>query len=88
METTDPKRKAHVRFGLEAFRKLPRARDYSFGDSANAGAGSHCAHQRKDFEATIAGLNARLKEQDSKIKKVSAQLEASESVPRTVLNDR
>jgi hypothetical protein len=44
MKTTDPKRKAHVRFGLEAFRKLPRARDYAFGDSAKMDAA--CRHRR------------------------------------------
>jgi uncharacterized coiled-coil protein SlyX len=44
------------------------------------------AHQQKDFEATIAGLNARLKEQDSKIEKVSAQLEASKPAPQVVNN--
>jgi len=43
---------------------------------------------KKDFQATVAELNARLKEQDSKIQKVSAQLEVTKPAPRTVLNDQ
>jgi hypothetical protein len=39
---------------------------------------------KKDFQATVAELNARLKEQDSKIEKVSAQLEVSRSAPQMV----
>jgi hypothetical protein len=42
---------------------------------------------KKDFQATVAELNARLKEQDSKIEKVSAQLEVSKSMPQMVVND-
>jgi len=39
---------------------------------------------KKDFRATVAELNARLKEQDSKIEKVSAQLDVSRSAPQMV----
>ena len=46
------------------------------------------AHQQADFEATIAGLNARLKEQDSKIEKVSAQIEVSKPAPQVVNNNQ
>jgi len=53
------------------------------------------AQQRKDFQATIAqqqkeiqALTASLKEQESQIQKVSAQLEVKKSAPRTVLNDQ
>jgi hypothetical protein len=42
---------------------------------------------KKDFQSTVAELNARLKEQDSKIKKVSAQPEVSNHAPQVVLND-
>jgi trimeric autotransporter adhesin len=42
---------------------------------------------KKDFQATVAELNAHLKEQDSKIEKVSAQLEVSNPAPQVVLND-
>jgi hypothetical protein len=43
---------------------------------------------KKDFQATVAALNARLKEQDSKIEKVNAQLEASTPPPKMVLNNQ
>jgi predicted ribosome quality control (RQC) complex YloA/Tae2 family protein len=43
---------------------------------------------KKDFQATVAELNARLKEQDSKIEKMSAQLEVSKPAPQMVLNDQ
>ena len=43
---------------------------------------------KKDFQATVAELNARLKEQDSKIEKVSAQPEVSKPAPQIVLNDQ
>ena len=53
------------------------------------------AQQRKDFQATIAqqqkeiqALTASLKEQESQIQKVSAQLEVKKPAPRTVLNDQ
>jgi septal ring factor EnvC (AmiA/AmiB activator) len=55
--------------------------------------GAMMAQERKDFETAIArqreeiqALSARLKEQDSKIEKVSAQLEVSKPAPQTVLN--
>ena len=51
------------------------------------------AQQRKDFEATTAKLKreletvvARLKDHDSKIQKVSAQIEVSEPAPQVVLS--
>jgi len=47
---------------------------------------SKLAVQEKDFRATVAQLNARLEEQDSKIKQVSAQLEASKPAPQVVNN--
>jgi phage shock protein A len=43
---------------------------------------------KKDFRATVAELNARLKAQDSKIEKVSAQIEVSRPVPQTIANDQ
>jgi hypothetical protein len=43
---------------------------------------------KKDFQATVAELNARLKEQDAKIQKVSAQLEVTKAAPRAVLNNQ
>jgi len=43
---------------------------------------------KKDFQATVAELNARLKEQDSKIEEVSAQLEVSKPPPQRVANDQ
>jgi trimeric autotransporter adhesin len=43
---------------------------------------------KKDFQATVAQLTARLKEQDSKIEKVSAQVEMSKPAPQIVLNDQ
>ena len=47
---------------------------------------SKLAVQEKDFRATVAQLNARLEEQDSKIKQVSAQLEATKPAPQVVNN--
>jgi len=56
------------------------------------------AQLKKDFQTTVAALTARLKEQDSKIEKVSAQVEVSKfatgrirrggPAPRTVLNNQ
>ena len=46
-------------------------------------------HQKVEkLEAALGAVNERLAEQDAKIQKVSAQLELSQSVPQTVLNDR
>ena len=42
---------------------------------------------KKDFDATIAHLTARLDEQAAQIQKVSAQLELSKSAAQTVLNN-
>ncbi len=42
---------------------------------------------KRDLRATITELNARLKEQDSKIEKVSAQVEVSKSAPQMALNN-
>jgi hypothetical protein len=42
---------------------------------------------KQDFRATVADLNARLKEQDSKIQKVSDQLEVNKPAPQMVLNN-
>ena len=42
---------------------------------------------KKDFEATVAELTARLKEQGSKIEKVSAQVEASKAAPQMVADN-
>jgi hypothetical protein len=42
------------------------------------------AQQQKGMESVI----ARLKEQDSKIQKVSDQLELSKAAPQTVLNNQ
>jgi hypothetical protein len=44
------------------------------------------AQLKKDFRATVTELTTRLKEQDSKIQKVSAQLETSKPAPQMVLN--
>jgi trimeric autotransporter adhesin len=46
------------------------------------------AQLKKDFRTTVAELNARLKLQDSKIEKVSAQLEVSKPAPQMVLNNQ
>jgi uncharacterized coiled-coil protein SlyX len=53
------------------------------------------AHQKKDFEATIARqqkeirtLTATLKEQAAQIQKVSAQLEVNRTAPQIVLNNQ
>ena len=50
------------------------------------------AQQRRDFQAKIgeleATITAQLKEQAEQIQKVSAQIEASRSAPRTASNDR
>ena len=57
--------------------------------------GATIAQQRKDFETAIAqqqkeieALTATVKEQAAQIQSVSAQLELSESVPQTVLNNQ
>jgi hypothetical protein len=42
------------------------------------------AELKKDFRATVAQLTARLEEQAAQIQKVSAQLEVSESAPKTI----
>jgi hypothetical protein len=44
------------------------------------------AQQRKDFQATVAHLTARLEEQATQIQKVSAQLEMSKPAPQVVNN--
>ena len=41
---------------------------------------------KKDFQATVAQLTARLDEQSAQIQKVSAQLEASKPAPQVVNN--
>ena len=50
------------------------------------------AQQRRDFQAKIgefeATITAQLKEQAEQIQKVSAQIEASQSAPRTASNDQ
>jgi predicted ribosome quality control (RQC) complex YloA/Tae2 family protein len=46
------------------------------------------AQLKQDFRATVAELNARLKEQDSKIEKVSAQVEVSKPAPQVVNNNQ
>lgn len=47
---------------------------------------STVAQQKKDFQATVAELTARLDEQASQIQKGSAQLEASKPAPQVVNN--
>jgi len=47
---------------------------------------STVAQQKKDFQATVAQLTARLDEQASQIQKVSAQLEVSKPAPQVVAN--
>jgi hypothetical protein len=49
---------------------------------------STVAQQKKDFQATVAHLTARLDEQGSQIQKVSGQFEASRPGPQTALNNR
>ena len=44
--------------------------------------------QRKDFEATIARQQKQIDALTAGLQKVSAQLEASNSAPQTVLNNR
>ena len=46
------------------------------------------AQLKKDFRTTVAELTARLKEQDSKIEKVSAQMEVSKPAPQMVDNNQ
>ena len=46
------------------------------------------AQLKQDFRTTVAELNARLKEQDSKIEKVSAQVEMSKRAPQMAVNDQ
>jgi hypothetical protein len=46
------------------------------------------AQLKKDFRTTVAELNARLEEQESRIQKVSAQLEVSKPAPQIVANDQ
>jgi hypothetical protein len=46
------------------------------------------AQLKQDFRATVEELNARLKEQDSKIEKVSAQVEMSRSAPQMAVHDQ
>jgi trimeric autotransporter adhesin len=41
---------------------------------------------KKDFQATVAQLTARLEQQAAQIQKVSAQLEASKPAPQVVNN--
>jgi hypothetical protein len=43
---------------------------------------------KRDFQATVGQLTARLDEQTAQIQKVSAQLELSKAAPQTVLNDQ
>ena len=43
---------------------------------------------KKDFDATIAQLRARLEQQSAQIQKVSAQLEASKPAPQVVNNNQ
>ena len=45
------------------------------------------AQLKKDFRAAVAELTARLKQEDSKIEKVSAQMELRKPSPQTVLNN-
>jgi len=45
------------------------------------------AQLKKDFRTTVAELNARLKKQDSKIEKVSTQLEVRKPATQIVLNN-
>jgi len=46
------------------------------------------AQLKQDFRATVAELTARLKEEDSKIEKVSDQLELSKPAPQMVGNNQ
>jgi hypothetical protein len=46
------------------------------------------AQQKKDFQATVAQLTARLNGQAAQIQKVSAQLEASKPAPQVVENNQ
>jgi uncharacterized coiled-coil protein SlyX len=46
------------------------------------------AELKKDLRATVAELTARLEEEDSKIDKVSAQLETNKPAPQMVLNNQ
>jgi uncharacterized coiled-coil protein SlyX len=47
---------------------------------------STVAQQKKDFQATVAQLTARLDEQAVQIQKVSAQLEVNKPAPQMVVN--
>jgi hypothetical protein len=47
---------------------------------------STVAQQKKDFQATVAQVTARLDEQASQIRKVSGQVQASKPAPQVVNN--
>jgi uncharacterized protein YlxW (UPF0749 family) len=49
---------------------------------------SEIAELKQDLRAAVAELTARLKEQDSKIEKVSVQHELSKSAAQMVANDQ
>ena len=46
------------------------------------------AQLKQDFRSTVAELNARFKEQDSRIERVSAQVHLSDPAPQTALNNQ
>jgi hypothetical protein len=46
------------------------------------------ARLKQDFRSTVAELNARFKEQDSRIERVSAQIEMSNPAPQMAANER
>jgi hypothetical protein len=46
------------------------------------------AQLKQDFRSTVAELNARFKEQDSRIERVSAQIEMSNPAPQMAANER
>jgi hypothetical protein len=46
------------------------------------------AQLKEDFRATVAQLTARLKEQDSKIEKVSEQVEVSRPAPQIAVTSQ
>jgi uncharacterized coiled-coil protein SlyX len=44
------------------------------------------AQQKREFQSTIAALSARMKEQDAKIQRVSAQIDLNRATPQLTAN--
>jgi hypothetical protein len=49
---------------------------------------SHCVFEVQELEAALGAVNGRLKEEEAKIEKVSAQLEMSRPAPQVAENNQ